>query len=103
MKKNEFMKENFPSINGRYYSFYEIFEIQSILLILFIQYNRFYKSNKRIPFYDEKHNVVMNNFSKIDLINFIEGNYIFLKIYSLINIVAVIVFTCGFLYFLMFK
>ena len=103
MNKNDFMKENFPKINGENYSFYEIFEIQSILLILFIQYNRFYKRDKRIPIYDEKHNVVMNNFSKIDLINFIEGNYFFLKIYSLINIVAVIVFTCGFLYFLMFE
>lgn len=103
MNKNEFMRENFPSINSKNYSFYEIFEIQSILFVLFIQYNRFYKKDKRIPFCDEKHNIVMNNFSKNDLIIFIKGNYSFLKKYSLINGVAVITFVSGFLYFLIFE
>lgn len=71
MNKNEFMKFNFPKINGKNYSFYEIFEIQSLLFSFFIHYNIFYKRNGRLPVYDDQHNIVMSNFSKEELIRFI--------------------------------
>lgn len=79
MNKNKFIELNFPKINGKKYSFYEIFEIQSLLFSFFIDYNIFYKKSGRLPVYDDKHNVVMNNFSKDELIEFINNNYIFLK------------------------
>ena len=81
MNKNKFIELNFPKINGKKYSFYEIFEIQSLLFSFFIHYNIFYKKSGRLPVYDDKHNVVMNNFSKDVLIEFINNNYIFLKIF----------------------
>ncbi|WP_228253722.1 hypothetical protein [Acinetobacter indicus] len=85
MNKNEFMKVNFPKKNGKNYSFYEIFEIQSLLFDFFIDYSRFYKKNGRLPVYDEKHNIVLNNFSKEELVIFIERNYIFLRNYSFLS------------------
>lgn len=85
MNKNEFMKENFPKINGKNYSFYEIFEIQELFFLMFWQYSIFYKKNGRLPFYDKKYNVVLNNFSKEELVIFIERNYIFLRNYSFLS------------------
>lgn len=85
MNNNDFMKENFPAINGEKYSFYEIFEIQELFFLMFWQYNIFYKRNERLPFYDKKYNVVLNNFSKEKLVDFIENNYSFLRFYSILS------------------
>lgn len=103
MNKNQFMRENFPSINGENYSFYEIFEIQSLLFSFFIHYNIFYKKSGRLPVYDDKHNVVMNNFSKDELIEFINNNYIFLKKYSLIFFISGVLFVGSLTYFFIFE
>src|SRR5690554_6389610 len=85
MSVNEFMKVNFPKKNGKNYSFYEIFEIQSLVFDFFRDYSRFDKQNGRIPVYDEKHNIVLNNFSKEEFVTFIERNYIFLRNYSFLS------------------
>lgn len=103
MNKNQFMRENFPSINGENYSFYEIFEIQSLLFSFFIHYNIFYKKSGRLPVYDDKHNVVMNNFSKDELIEFINNNYIFFKKYSFIFFISGVLFVGSLTYFFMFE
>lgn len=61
--------------------FFEIFEIQLFFFAMYVQYNIFYKVSGKIPFYDEKHNIVMNNFSKSELLDFIKNNYNFLTIF----------------------
>lgn len=103
MNKNKFIELNFPKINGKKYSFYEIFEIQSLLFSFFIHYNIFYKKSGRLPVYDDKHNVVMNNFSKDELIEFVNNNYIFLKKYSLIFFISGVLFVGSLTYFFIFK
>lgn len=103
MNKNKFIELNFPKINGKKYSFYEIFEIQSLLFSFFIHYNIFYKKSGRLPVYDDKHNVVMNNFSKDELVEFINNNYIFLKKYSFIFSLSGMLFVGSLTYFFMFE
>ncbi len=103
MNKNKFIQLNFPKINGDKYSFYEIFEIQSLLFSFFIHYNIFYKKSGRLPVYDDKHNVVTNNFSKDELIEFINSNYIFLKKYSLIFFISGVLFVGSLTYFFIFE
>lgn len=102
MNKNEFMKENFPKINGKNYSFYEIFEIQELFFLMFWQYSIFYKKNGRLPFYDKKYNVVLNNFSKEDLVIFIENNYGFLRFYSILSSFGLLLILSVIIYFFIF-
>ena len=89
MRKNNFIIFNFS--DNKKFSFFEIFEIQLFFFAIYAQYNIFYKRNGRIPFYDEKHNVVMNNFSKTDLIFFINNNYIFLRNFFVFSIISWVV------------
>lgn len=103
INKSKFVELNFPKINGKKYSFYEIFEIQSLLFSFFIHYNIFYKKSGRLPVYDDKYNVIMNNFSKDDLLEFIDDNYIFLRNYSFIFFVSGMLFVGSLIYFFMFE
>ncbi|MCS4299835.1 hypothetical protein FHR28_000183 [Acinetobacter sp. BIGb0196] len=86
MKRNEFVKSKFS--NKDYFSFFEIFEIQLFFFAMYVQYNIFYKVNGKIPFYDEKHNIVMNNFSKSELLVFIKNNYNFLRVFFVFSIMS---------------
>lgn len=86
MKRNEFVKSKFS--NKDYFSFFEIFEIQLFFFAMYVQYNIFYKVNGKIPFYDEKHNIVMNNFSKSELLVFIKNNYNFLRVFFVFSIIS---------------
>lgn len=86
MNRNEFIKSKFS--NKDYFSFFEIFEIQLFFFAMYVQYNIFYKVSGKIPFYDEKHNIVMNNFSKSELLNFIKNNYNFLRIFFIFSVIS---------------
>lgn len=99
INKNSFILDNFPKENSKNFSFFEIFEVQTILFAIYAQYLIFYKKNGKIPFYDEKHNVVMNNFSKNQLIAFIVENAKFLKNYFLITILYGVLFVGAFFCF----
>lgn len=86
MNGNEFIKSKIS--NKDFFYFFEIFEIQLFLFAMYVQYNIFYKVNGKIPFYDEKHNIVMNNFSKSELLDFIKNNYNFLTIFFIFSVIS---------------
>lgn len=88
MNNNNFTLLYFPQNQFGHFSFSEIFNIQLFFFAIFIQYHTFYRTNQRIPFYDENHHFAMNNFSKEELILFIKDNHNFLMIFFILSITS---------------
>lgn len=86
---------------------------RTTLFMRFLKYNLycflflfiiiFFIKDGRLPVYDDQHNIVMSNFSKEELIRFIQNNYTFLRNYSLLFLFAGIIFIGSLAYFFLFE